>query len=101
MIVTKMAVTSSPSWRKAASLCEGRTSALTSNSSQHPGSSISRRRLISACRAVASREGGTTRQRDDQTTPTNGRGPDYTGDLSAFEIINELPKLKEAERQAI
>src|SRR5438874_5750908 len=47
MIVTKMAVSSSPSWRKAASLCEGTTSALTSNSSQYPGSSISRRRLIS------------------------------------------------------
>ena len=28
-------------------------------------------------------------------------GPDYTGDVSASEIINELPKLTEAERQAI
>src|SRR5437868_5869920 len=36
MIVTKMAVSSSPSWRKAASLCERTTSALTSNSSQYP-----------------------------------------------------------------
>ena len=28
-------------------------------------------------------------------------GPDYTGDVSASEIINELPKLTEAERQAV
>ena len=28
-------------------------------------------------------------------------GPDYTGDVSASEIINELPKLTEAERGAI
>jgi hypothetical protein len=27
--------------------------------------------------------------------------PDHTGDVSASEIINELPKLTEAERQAI
>src|SRR5437899_4327928 len=31
----------------------------------------------------------------------NCSGPDYNGDVSASEIINELPKLTEAERQAI
>ena len=40
----------------------------------------------------------TTRQPDNAD---KWSGPDYTGDVSASEIINELPKLTEAERQAI